>query len=202
VEFDRVKRAALVGVLLCIMPAVAHAHLVSTGFGSFFDGAAHWIMTPRDVLVVIALGLLAGLGGAATGRRVLVALPAAWLLGGAVGSIWPGGGELTVLQLVSVGLVGGLVAADWSLPDFVPLVLTCGAGLLHGYVNGADLTAGGRVWLALLGAVTVVFVAASVLPAAVVSLRDRRTRVVVRVAGSWIAAIAILMFGWWVRTGS
>ena len=71
--------------------------------------------------------------------------------------------------------------------------------MLHGYVNGATMTAGVRAWLALLGTATAVFVAATLLPALVVSLRQQWMRIMVRVAGSWITAIAILMLGWLVR---
>ena len=40
---------------------------------------------------------------------------------------------------------------------------------------------------------------ATLLPALVVSLKQQWMRVAVRVAGSWIAAIAILMLGWLAR---
>jgi hydrogenase/urease accessory protein HupE len=156
-------------------------------------------MTPGDLLLVLGLGLLAGLGGAASGRTVLVVLPAAWLMGGFVGMNGPGGGELTVLLVLSFGMMGALVALDWQLPQAAVLILACGAGLLHGYVNGATMTAGVRTWLALLGTATAVFVVATLLPALVVSLRQPWMRIMVRVAGSWIAAIAILMLGWLVR---
>ena len=185
-------------MLLCVLPQAAHAHLASTGFGSYYDGVAHLVMTPGDLLVVIGLGLLAGSGGAAAGRTVLVALPAAWLTGGFVGMHWPGG-ELTVLLVLSFGVMGALVALDWQLPQVVVLALACGAGLLHGYDNGTTMTAGGRTWLALLGAATAVFVMATLLPALLVSLRQQWMRVAVRVAGSWIVAVAILMLGWLAR---
>ena len=186
-------------MLVCLLPPTAQAHLASTGFGSYYDGVAHLVMTPGDLLLVLGLGLLAGLGGAASGRTVLVVLPAAWLMGGSVGMNWPGGGELPVLLVLSFGVMGVLVALDWQLPQVAVLVLACGAGLLHGYVNGATMTAGVRTWLALLGTATAVFVVATLLPALVVSLRQPWMRIMVRVAGSWIAAIAILTLGWLAR---
>ena len=42
-------------------------------------------------------------------------------------------------------------------------------------------------------------VVASLLPAFVTVLRPPAARVAVRVAGSWIAAIAMLMLGWLIR---
>ncbi|MEY2605702.1 MAG: hypothetical protein QOH31_3518 [Verrucomicrobiota bacterium] len=34
----------------CLCPAAAHAHLVQTGFGTFYDGVAHIFLTPADLL--------------------------------------------------------------------------------------------------------------------------------------------------------
>ena len=36
------------------------AHLMETGFGGFYDGIAHLLMTPTDLLVVVGLSILAG----------------------------------------------------------------------------------------------------------------------------------------------
>ena len=69
-----------------LLPATAHAHLVDTGFGGFYDGLAHLVSTPADLLVVIALALLAGRSGAPAARRALLAVPLAWVAGGLVGA--------------------------------------------------------------------------------------------------------------------
>ena len=58
-------------------PGQASAHLVNSGLGPFYDGVAHLFVTPEDVLAVVALSLLAGLGGKPCGRAVLFVLPAA-----------------------------------------------------------------------------------------------------------------------------
>jgi hypothetical protein len=58
-------------------PGQAHAHLVNSGFGPFNDGIAHLFVTPEDVLAVVALALLAGLGGKTCGRSVLFILATA-----------------------------------------------------------------------------------------------------------------------------
>jgi hypothetical protein len=43
------------------------------------------------------------------------------------------------------------------------------------------------------------FVIVAIVSALIVSLKQPWTRIVVRVAGSWVAAIGILMFGWLMR---
>ena len=87
--------AALFGLVLC--PSCAEAHLNSTGLGPVYDGLSHFLRSPEDLVPVIALALLAGLRGAAYGRRALFVLPAAWLLGGFIGlsATTSGGAALT-----------------------------------------------------------------------------------------------------------
>ena len=77
--------ALLATVLLFVCPSTVHAHLVSTGFGPFYDGIIHLAMSPDDLLGVLAIALLSGLLGARHGRAVLFILPAAWLIGGLFG---------------------------------------------------------------------------------------------------------------------
>ena len=56
-------------------PLPAEAHLNSTGMGPFYDGVMHFLMSPEDLVPVLALALLAGLRGASYGRRALFVLP-------------------------------------------------------------------------------------------------------------------------------
>ena len=86
-----------------------------------------------------------------------------------------------------------LAAAIWPLRV---------AGALHGWVNGATMTPDGSDRLALAGAVLTTFVLIPLVAAVVVSVRAQWARIVVRVAGSWIAAIGLLMLGWLARPGA
>ncbi len=171
------------------------AHLVNTGFGPFYDGLTHLAMTPEDVLPVVALALLAGLGGAAHGRLVLLLLPAAWLFGGLFGLGaadevgWP------LATTVSFLALGALVTADRRLRADAVGALAVALGLLHGYLNGTAMAAGGG-FVGLAGVTSAVFVAVTLLSAFVVSSPVAWARIAVRVAGSWIAAIGLLMLGW------
>jgi len=184
---------------LALLAAPAEAHLVQTGFGTFYDGIAHLALTPADLLVVIALGLLAGLRGAPASRRVLLAVPAAWLAGGLAGSAAPGAGGVPWGTAISVVLVGALVAADARLPDRIVVGLAAAAGALHGAANGATLAPEGGDALTLLGAAVAAFALVTLLSALVVSLHAPWARIAVRVSGSWVAAIGLLMIGWIAR---
>ncbi len=53
--------------------------------------------------------------------------------------------------------------------------------------------------LGLIGIMAALFVIVALVSAMVVSLKKPWTRIVVRVAGSWVAALGMLMFGWALR---
>ena len=74
------RNVALPAACLIAAATPARAHLMNSGFGPFYDGLAHPLMSPEDILPAVAMTLLAGLNGARYGRWVLATLPAAWLL--------------------------------------------------------------------------------------------------------------------------
>jgi hydrogenase/urease accessory protein HupE len=177
----------------------AHAHLVETGFGAFYDGMAHVVLTPSDLLVVVALALLAGQRGTTAARWALAALASAWLAAGAIGAALPMEAALPVLTTLSFGLAGALVALNTRLPVAGVAALACAAGLVHGYVNGATMMPGGASALSLAGAVTAAFCLFTILSAQITTVRAAWGCIAVRVAGSWLSAAGILMLGWLAR---
>jgi hydrogenase/urease accessory protein HupE len=182
--------------LICV-PSRAAAHLVSTGMGPVYDGIGHLLLTPEDLVPVLALALYAGLRGAASGRRAIFLLPVAWFLGGLAGSAL----DITagvVLPALSFLLLGVLVAVDLSLPEAAVSGIALALGLVHGFLNGAALREGAGT-LGLVGIMSMLFIIVTLASAFVVSLKRPWARVSVRVIGSWIAAIGLLMFGWAMR---
>ena len=185
--------------ILNILPSEAHAHLVQTGFGTFYDGITHLLITPSDLLVAVGLGLLAGLCGLRQSRMMIFVLPTAWLAGGVLGLIFPAVGTLPWLTTVTFGTVGFLVAVALTMPELLVALLGSVAGGVHGLVNGATMAPGGSDLLSLIGACLAVFIVVTLAAAQVASLRVQWARVAVRVAGSWIAAVGLLMLGWLTR---
>ena len=185
--------------VLVLLPAPAQAHLVQTGFGGFYDGIAHVLVTAQDLLLVLALGLLAGLRGKPESRQLIVLLPATWVVAGWSGAALFAGRELDGWTTFSLVLVGGLVAADARVPKGVLGGIAVVAGSLHGLANGASLAAQGEPWLAMTGVGLAVFTLATLAAALVVSLRAEWSRVAVRVGGSWVAACGILLLAWSLR---
>jgi hydrogenase/urease accessory protein HupE len=159
----------------------------------------HLAMSPDDLLGVLAIAMLSGLVGKQHGRAVLFTLTTAWLLGGLCGLQIDSEVNLPIANTLSFLIVGVLVAADRKLPLVLVSGLTIALGLLHGFLNGTAMAQAGGGFLALLGIATAVFVIVAIVAGFVVSLQKAWTRVVVRVAGSWIAAIGLLMLGWTFR---
>ncbi|MGE5344363.1 MAG: HupE/UreJ family protein, partial [Acidithiobacillales bacterium] len=152
----RALLSSLAGAML-LWPGAAYAHLMTTGLGPIYDGISHLFLTFDDLLPVIAMALLAGLSGPATGRRVLFILPAAWLAGGVAGyltGVAPLPAGVTSLSLVALGV---LTAADRKLSALFVTALAVTLGTVHGWLNGAATAAAGREATGLVGIAGAIF---------------------------------------------
>jgi hydrogenase/urease accessory protein HupE len=130
---------------------------------------------------------------------VVFALPLAWLAGmtaAAVVNVPPGPVWLTCTLTIALGV---LVAADRQWPVAAVTGLAAVAGATHGFGNGRELATVNGAILTMAGIVCALFVVSALIAGQVASVRAYWARVVVRVAGSWIAAIGLLMFGWAMR---
>lgn len=177
----------------------AQAHLTNTGLGPFYDGIVHVLSTPADLLLIVALSLYAGLRGIESGRAALFAIPASWLAGGLAGMQF--GRELALPVATTLVLVtaGALVAVDLRMHTRAVVALAVGAGAFQGLLNGSSMAAAGAGLRGLAGIASASFVIVALLAALCVRLGDGWRRIAIRVAGSWIAAIGMLMLGWAMR---
>jgi hydrogenase/urease accessory protein HupE len=186
------------GLLLLAPPA--SAHLVTSGLGPFYDGALHLLLSPADLLGLLAVTLLAGLRGAEAGRWTVLILPGAWFVAGLIGLHAGIGFDLPWLSVAFLLVLGILAALDAKLPAVAVAALAGVLGALQGLANGAALAELGAGSTALLGIAGSAFVLALLVCAAIVSLRPAWTRIAVRALGSWVAAVGLLMFGWLSQT--
>jgi urease accessory protein len=187
-----------VALLCLLMPVRAEAHLPTIGLGPVYDGIFHLLMSPEDLIPVIALALLAGQKGARSSRGVLWILPVAWFSGGFVGMFIgvPRGSALTCFSFL---MLGGLVATNAKLSIPLTVGLAALLGFFHGYLNGSGINRFNDGTYVLLGLALAVFVVVALFSSFVVPLRRQWALIVVRVAGSWIAASGLLMLGWSLR---
>jgi urease accessory protein len=195
-----VGRGALVALMTILVAArPAHAHLMTTGFGPFYDGLTHLLFSPDYLLPMIALAMLAGLHGPRVGRALLFALPAAWLAGSVLGLLVAPHVTMPLATAAVTIAAGGMVAAGRRLPLALIAGFAIAVGMLAGCLNGIELATTRSSPLAAAGAAAALVVVVSLVTGQVACVRAAWARIAAQVAGSWIAAIGLFMLGWAVR---
>lgn len=190
----RFKITFAAALLFLLLPVHAEAHLPTIGLGPVYDGIFHLLLSPEDLIPVIALALFAGQKGTGSSRCVLWILPVAWFAGGLTG-MFIGISRGSALTCLSFLLVGGLIAANAKLSVPLTTALTAILGLFHGCLNGSGINRFNDGAYFLLGLALAVFVTVALFTSFVLPLRRQWALIVVRVAGSWIAASGLLMLG-------
>jgi urease accessory protein len=181
-----------------LAPTTAFAHDLSVRYGAYLGAAVHPLTELDHLLALLAVGLLAGQQGSPATWRALAALIIGLLFGVALATvpslvpIEPS--LLTVFNLASFFVLGALVAAALRLPSWLVVALAAIVGASHGLENGLDLGDALSVFSGL-GVITAGLIAATPVAALAASTRRGWQRVAVRVAGSWIAAIGLIVLG-------
>lgn len=175
------------------------AHLTPTGYGPWGDGMARLLLQPTELLLVIALVLLAVQSGRASADRVLWLLPLAWLLGGLIGLNLLAELLQAVACTAVVAATGLLVALGVRLRARVLLPLVALLAAAFALVAGSALAGHSGALQALLGESVAIAVLATLLSQLLAPPHPRWLAIAVRVGGSWITAASLLMLGWLVR---
>jgi hypothetical protein len=177
----------------------ADAHLVTTGAGPFYDGAAHLFVSIEELFPVLALALFAGLRGPRAGRLAVALVPLAWTASGLIGLRSPMDAPPALLTALLLLASGALLASDLDLPHRALAAAAIVVSIAVGFMNGAAMAAAGAPALAVFGAIAAAFVVVTLAAALAVSGRAGWMRIAIRVAGSWIAALGLLSLGWVLR---
>ena len=175
------------------------AHLTPTGYGPLGDGMARLFLEPSELLLVIALVLLAVQSGRASADRVLWLLPLTWLLGGLIGLNLPAELLQAVACTAVLAATGLLVALGVRLRARVLLPLVALLAAAFALVAGSALAGHSGALQALLGESVAIAVLATLLSQLLAPPHPRWLAIAVRVGGSWITAASLLMLGWLVR---
>jgi len=172
------------------------------GMNHFTSGALHPLMTPAHVLVLLSLGLCVGQHPPLRLKIPLSVFAAAsamalgWTMTGRIAGV-----HQAILASVALA-AGAVVAIGKPLPVWVRAIF-CGAGALAiGLDSGADAATGLAVVSTLLG--TWLALMLCVLNGAhYVSLAAEKNKqwihIGIRVAGSWIVAISLLVVAFALR---
>lgn len=181
------------GILIILLSGPTFAHDLSERYGDFLGALLHPLSALDHALAFCALGLYAGLRDA---RWSVIAFVLALLVGTLLPSL-TAVSAVPFIGLVNAGSVlvlGALTAFATTLPFTAMVALSISFGLSHGFENGSDLI-GISAWHAALG-VAAAGIALTVPAAALAhALPPGYPRVAVRVAGSWIAAIGLMVLG-------
>ncbi len=188
--------------LVFLLPTSAEAHSTVTGINDFWAGALHPLMTPPHVLILLALGL--GLG---QWIPLKIELPlGAFAVFAALGlamtiPAWFSGVQPAVLTAVAL-VAASVVALETRLPLLARAALYGIGALLIGLDSGVDTGAAKSVLVTLLGtwiSLTVVLMNIIYFVSLAADQPRKWLHIGIRVAGSWIVAISLLMLAFALR---
>lgn len=158
---------------------------------ALFAGLLHPLVVPAHLLAIVALALLIGQQG--WRRGVVMAYVTAVLIGlGAIAMAYvPTFAEETLLALTAI--TGLLVALARLLPQGAGVPLTAATGLSLALDSPPEALALMQANLTLLGTALGLVLLLLALLQGTARLRHHWQRIGARIAGSWIAATAILV---------
>ena len=169
--------------------------------GEFASGFLHPLLTPPHVLALLAYGLLLG-----QREPLRLKVPAVVFAGAAAAglSLTLSGGVAGIYPpiLIAVGLcAGGFVVLAWPWPAWLLMAMGAVVALIVGLDSGVDAGTPATATVKILLATWVSLVLFVVNAAFYVSLlpKIQWVQTGIRVAGSWIVAIALLMLAFALR---
>jgi hypothetical protein len=167
--------------------------------GPVYDSMSHLLLSPEYLAPVLGLALWAGLRGPAHGRWALFTASGTWLFGGLFGfALFPPSIATSLFTAGACLALGVLVATDVGTSLALTIAFAASIGFFDGAMNAA---AEGpvRSTAGVFGDCTAVFVLIALPASLIVPLRLLWLRVVIRVVGSWLAALGLLLVGWVIR---
>ncbi len=195
------RRVACLVIAPLLFARPAAAHIVGSRLGDFYAGAIHPLLGLEDVILWLALGLLAGLQSPARARLLVPVFPAALLAGFVLGML-TAPRDPAVLDAALMVLLGALLATAARLPVWLLLILAGSLAVLRGVANAGGVGPETNIVLFGAGFVAIGYVAITVVAGATLAFRSNGQgwRVIgVRAAGSWIAAIGLMAGGFALR---
>ncbi|QOZ25171.1 HupE/UreJ family protein [Bradyrhizobium sp. CCBAU 51753] len=189
-----------IAAALLLLPSAANAHIIAARLGDFYMGALHPFTDLQDVILWIAMGVLAGSLGASKGRWLILVFPLGLLAGLAVGRMFgPVTGGLADASMLLV--IGVLLAAAARIPTALLCAIAFGLAALRGAANGSDLAPDTDRLLFAAGLACAGYTVVTLTMALTVMFRPTAAdptswrAIALRALGGWIAAIGLMMAG-------
>ena len=181
--------ALLVCSLVLATPAMAHSPIM--GIGGVPGGVLHALLIPEHGMGLLALGLALGRQQTIVMRSGILIFMAALKVGLVVTAVIPEQALAADVLLAAAGLLGLLVAAAW-LPPLLCWPLVAIAGVGFALDSRPEVTSVEETVQMLIGTGFGGIIALAVVSEGSAFLQGNVSRIVLRVLGSWIAAIAIM----------
>lgn len=173
------------------------AHAISPGLGGFHNGLLHPVASLDQLLALVALGLLGGFCSPRSGRLAVAGASLGAAIGVMLAAAIPGVREMDAMAwMISVMLGAGCaLAGAWTAPAPLPGLVALPVGMLSvmassptGFLEATDwATLSG----AAVGAPLLVLLSAGL--ARRLAAGKRIQTIALRVLGSWIGAVAVML---------
>ena len=188
-------RTTILIAILAASPAGVHAHSIGKNVGDFYWGFLHPIVSLESILPLIALGLLAGQQGQRTARWMIGFFAVGVVIGPLI-ALFVGTPEIaTWMNLGSFVVLGGLLTLGRSWPLGLMAGLAALFGLTQGWGNASELPLAKASFLFASGMIAGAILPVLLLAAVAVGVQERQEwqRIALRIAGSWVAAIGLMV---------
>ncbi len=171
-------------------PAFAHSPIM--GIGGVLGGVLHVVLIPEHGLSLLAIGLVLGQQPWVRRRTGLMSFMAAMTCGLLAAAFAIGESQAANVLLTATGILGLLIAAAW-VPPALGWGLAVIAGAAIGLNSRPEVATESETVRMLIGSGIGAAAVLALVSAVSFLLRGNAQILVSRVAGSWIAAIAILV---------
>ena len=183
---------ALALVLLLVLTDSALAHAPLMGIGGVTGGVLHAILIPEHGMSLVALGLVMGRQERSARRSGELIFIAALVLGLVAIALSVEQTLATDVLIAAIGVLGLLIAAAWT-PPVLGWLLASVAGVALALDSVPEVTSKVEEIRMLIGSGIGAALALAVVAEGSVRLQGNGARIAMRVLGSWMAAIAMLV---------
>ncbi|MBK8000474.1 MAG: HupE/UreJ family protein [Verrucomicrobia bacterium] len=194
---------AIAGVAWLTLPVEAHAHSPFPGAGDFIGGLLHPVTSPTHILVIIGLGLMAGRNKLAELKEPAIVFTIAAGLGllltttGMIVAVPP------AIPVVIALICGAALALEKRLPTVLSTILFAAGALTLGLDSAVENGSTATIIKTLLGNWISLVLLVVDLAIYVTFVGDAKwLKIAIRIVGSWIIAIALMVLAFSMRPAS